>query len=95
MVLIQQCDKPNCSSEAEKTYKGKHGNKLYLCERHYYNFVASGEDSNSTNIADPYVRHPIDPCNFRNNIRNSTQSEDTPADSLKNLFEENYLDKDE
>lgn len=46
MVSIDQrdCDKPGCSQGGQRTYKGKHGNTLHLCRKHYYALV-SGRSS--------------------------------------------------
>jgi len=39
------CEKPRCNGLQEKTYTGENGNKLRLCEKHYYNLVANGSNT--------------------------------------------------
>lgn len=39
---MSDCQKPGCLNSPDETYKGKHGNELDLCSKHYYELV-SGE----------------------------------------------------
>lgn len=44
---MSDCQKPGCRTSPSETYKGKHGNTLELCGKHYYELV-SGETVRNT-----------------------------------------------
>ena len=46
------CQHPQCNLASEKTYRGRNGNSLKLCEKHYYNLV-SGKTSGSWSVTNP------------------------------------------
>lgn len=47
MIGNTTCEHPSCTGDANKTYSGSQGNTLQLCERHYYDAVTDGGDSDT------------------------------------------------
>jgi len=39
------CEKPSCEREQYRVYTGENGNRLALCEDHYFQFVADRSDT--------------------------------------------------
>jgi len=44
----RECDKPHCHDPQYRTYTDEHGNRLVLCESHYFQVVA--DDTNYISI---------------------------------------------
>ena len=78
------CEKPRCNGVQEKTYTGENGNKLKLCEKHYYNLVANGNNT-TVNIdsTDPVTPFWDSGIRCEDNI-----SQDTVDDIVRKSIEE-------
>jgi len=81
------CQEPRCNAPATETYTGEHGNRLKLCDKHYYNLVANncGTITNTSGS----VMHPS-LCNTTISDVDSSLSTDyldrisrTPGDKLE------------
>lgn len=44
---MTECKNPNCNGLGENTYRGKHGNSVKVCDKHYYKLVTGKSVSNS------------------------------------------------
>lgn len=53
-----KCDDPSCDSLANRTYRGKHGNKLSLCQLCYFALV-TGKDRIKTTHTPPKIGVPF------------------------------------
>ena len=53
MNIQNQCDHPNCSNDAIKTYSDGNGNSLDLCNRHYYELVSGQKTLGVSTPSDP------------------------------------------
>jgi len=53
------CQKPSCTTDATDTYSDEHGNKLDLCERHYYLLVSGKSVTTSSRsiLGDRFIDH--------------------------------------
>lgn len=68
------CEKPNCTATASKTYTGEQGNKLKLCEKHYYDLVAGKSVSKSSinTTAGPIFRFQDPPSITERSLEQNT-----------------------
>lgn len=48
-----ECQKPGCTEDWEEKYKDEHGNRVKVCEKHYYRLVVRQRNITVTGTMNP------------------------------------------